>query len=514
MKQLVSFEDSKNLDKAMLVEPYNMSGSELMESASRGIVSAMLEVLRELQNKDIHILILAGNGNNGMDALTIARYFLFAGYTNLSVLVHNKIFMQAESKISQVRGICKAIFTFENTSPADLKGFSLIVDGLLGTGADRPIENFNFIDMLLKYNPEAQVVSIDIPSGIFEAAVSPIAGNSFGNIVPADHTFSILPLKYQCFLPGFRKYCGIIHEIPLVFPLEEVASVTAEKNRVQLLEHDDLIKFVPALRPTVHKYERGSVLIYSGSIGSTGAPLLAAKSSISSGAGLVTLRVPEQVYTLIAGALTGIIIEPDTVSNKRNFNAALCGPGWEVHDSNKNILQELWAGGLPLVVDASALHLITSDFLEDTPTSSEKKIVCTPHIGEMSKMLVTLDMAQTYEDALRMVSYETGRIAGKLAKRLGAVVLVKAACTWIASPSGNMYVYDGCEPGLAVGGSGDVLAGIVVSLLSRGASAEQAACAAVLAHGMAGKKLASDSGFFDASELIDKLSLLMYGASV
>ncbi len=507
MKPLLSFSESKALDD-YVINTYAMSSLELVEAAGLSLYLSMRSTLKELNDKSLHILVVAGTGNNGADALTVAKYLLFSGYKNTHIFLHESKNANIIQKIKQIKTICNNLYTYNNFFSTEIR-WELIIDGYLGVGATRPLRDIPEPLASIFYHSKAPIASIDVPSGIFELpADTPSELEKFSTVL-AQYTFMIAPSKYAAYTPGFRKACGTIVEIANVFPDTIPPTLPFASTHINKIDYSDISLFTAPISLFVHKYERGSVAIYGGSMSYTGAPMLAARAAEAAGAGLVTLRVPETLFSYYTGHTSGIIIEEDTISANRQIHAVLCGPGWENNEKNRNIFIALYKKGIPLVLDATCLAFLDAQFIQQI--EKDNIIICTPHVAEMARLAVTITLYDSYEIALRDILYNTKQVILKAATMLNAVIVLKAATTWIASPDGSIFIYDGVNPSLAVGGSGDVLSGCIAAFLSRNPhNPILAACSAVLLHGKSGELLAAKQGFFDASSLIDIIAQLAY----
>lgn len=507
MKPLLSFQESKSLDEYVM-NAYAISSLELIESAGLSLFLSMRKDLQELHAASARILVIAGTGNNGADALTVAKYLLFNGYNNTSIFLHESKNTNVILKTNQIKSICNNIYTYNNPPPYGNQ-WDLIIDGFLGVGATRPLLDMPELLSTIYCHSNAPIAAIDIPSGTFELPPDTFSLQEQFSIISAHYTFMVSPQKYAAYTPGFRKACGTIFEISNVFPHTIPPALPFASSPINTIDYSDIAHFASQISLFVHKYERGSVAIYGGSMSYTGAPMLAARAAEAAGAGLVTLRVPETLFSVYAGYASGIIIEAEHATQNRQIHAVLCGPGWENSEKNRNTFIALYKKQIPLVSDATCLAFIDTQFLQLINT--ENILICTPHVAEMARLVVALSILGSYETALQAVLYNTKHVLRKVSSMLNAVIVLKAATTWIASPDGTIFIYDGANPSLAVGGSGDVLSGCIASFLSRNPrNPIHAACSAVLLHGRSGEILASERGFFDASSLIDTIAQLSY----
>ncbi|TFG83040.1 MAG: NAD(P)H-hydrate dehydratase, partial [Spirochaetales bacterium] len=345
------------------------------------------------------------------------------------------------------------------------------------------------------------VVALDLPSGI-RAYDAPVAG--LGMPVRADITLSVAPMKAELFFPGYRESAGRIEEIAGVFPVDEEIGV-------QLLEPDDLHSLLPPLSPDTHKGNRGALGVYGGAVGTLGAAILAARAGSAAGAGTVTLMVPDELYATAASVLSAQMVRPVSAGNGRSFDALVVGPGLGRDGRASSRVADSWATDLPLVLDADALRLIRAREVR----SSGAPLVLTPHPGEFAPLAVLAsgmdpEDSAALEEARLRCRFDTLMVSRLVARAFGAVVVLKGSTTWLAAPDGRAAVWDGRNPAMATGGSGDVLAGLLGGLLARGLDPWDAARAAVIAHGLAGAACAERLGFFDADALPEAAASIVY----
>jgi NAD(P)H-hydrate epimerase len=386
----------------------------------------------------------------------------------------------------------------------------IVLDAVTGTGLKGGLREPLLGIAALAAAAKGRVVAIDLPSGT-RSVYEP--GEAEPAIVDAGLCLCVAPLKAELYYPGYRPHAGAIAPIEGVFPLLEhaPAGASAGSSAASLLEPGDLGALLPKLDPDCHKGGRGALGIYAGSVGGLGAALIAARSSSAGGAGSVTLMLRDELYPLAATALSAQMIRPLSAGPGRPLNALLAGPGLGRDDEARELVDGLWRGDLPLVLDADALRLLK----RAEPRPSGAPLVLTPHPGEF-RALAGLALGSGPDDPQagleieRRRRFDTAAILRELCAAYGAVIALKGSVSWIGSPDGRIAVWDGREPALASAGSGDALAGVLAALLCRGAQAFDAARAAVVAHGLAGRELARSVGFFDASSLPDALASLLY----
>jgi len=478
---------------------FSIPGAVLMESAGK----AAWDHLRQgylPEHAGQSIVFVAGSGNNGGDALVMARYCALAGRDKPLVLMARlpkKGDAALQVKIITAMGVPLMIWEANQADAGEqLRMADWIVDGLAGTGLAGPLRSPHTEIVQVINSARARVVAIDVPSGMSDEA------RSGGETVHADITLTLGLPKRCLYDPIHRGNCGQIAVIPFTLPAE---LVDGQQLSDELLEEGDIGDLLPPIVPTAHKGVRGALAVFAASIGTTGAAVLASQSGLSAGAGLVTLYADDTVYVPLASQLTSVMVRPEDdlasagPANPERFGAAVVGPGWGVSERRATQLVGIIAAFRAGVIDADGLTLLSAM----TGSLSLSGWVLTPHPGELGRLVGAPKdsvLADMYGSAVRA------------AEMYGAVVVAKACTTIIAHPDGRIAVVDGMNPALATAGSGDVLAGVIGALLSRGLPVWDAARAGVLAHSLAGRRLRDSAGLFRSTELSHEVARVV-GAS-
>ncbi len=473
------------------ISEFGMKIEMLMENASREALAVLIEETGPVAGKTI--VLFAGPGNNGGDAIALARHLLDQGadpivlhtvpksrYKGVSryhlqlasrIGVHFKL-LRADAKLPRIRG----------------KFPDIIIDGLLGTGFTgelRPTYK-KLIEQINELKKMSFVLALDIPSGIngLTGEPNPIA-------VQADATVTFEAAKVGLIMPPARTYIGNLHIRAIGIPKRVKAAYSPSTWQIT----DRILDALPKCIPDMHKGDAGRVLVIGGSPGLTGAPVLSSLGALRSGSGLVSLACPG---ALAAEAKAGF---PDimTIPLGQNFNdsswaaihaeqlaahisgsnALVIGPGMGRDASALPFLKSLLSMRRPpSVIDADALYWLAThpelvDLLQETD-------ILTPHPGEMA----SLDGSDT--PAVQSDRIGTAR---RFAKKNGSILVLKGASTVLVEPQGGTFLSPLAVPTLAVGGSGDVLAGCIASLLGRGCPPLPAACLGVYWHGLSGTYL-------------------------
>lgn len=477
------------------IKDLGIPGILLMEYAAMHVSYKAIELLTEMNGS--HAVVVAGSGNNGGDAYAVARQLLLKGYVVslfcLSPLHALSGDARVNADILQNMGMDMIIIDSEQALErlqTACQGAHLVVDGLFGTGLNRKLDGI-VLDIIAIINSHSQcTLSIDLPSGI-----NAKTGEIMGACIHAHHTVTF-------FLPktGMVQYPAANHTGSLTVADIGIPYLLADLfPELMTLTDTALVTGMLPKRPAnSHKGTFGKVLVMGGSQGMAGAAGLAAKSAYRTGSGLVRLAVipsildtlsalvPEAVFTLLeeADGHLGEISDDLLLRIVGDCDAVLLGPGLS---QNEGIIQTV-AGVInrtdkPLVLDADALNLVARN--TDVLSALHSPCVITPHPKEMAALL-----GCTVEE----VQKDRVGVASSFAKKYRLTVLLKGAATVIADEKGRLAVNPTGNSGMATAGSGDVLAGMVVSLLGQGIPAFESAVAGAFLHGMAGDLAAKEMG--------------------
>lgn len=493
MKYLVTGKEMKLLDEGTS-QQFFVPSEILMGQAANAFVRELLL----FSNQKSRYLVVCGSGNNGGDGIAIARLLRQAGIDASIYLCNPNLSGLPKKQLKTYQAYEYPIVD----SLDQFSEFDVVIDAVFGTGLSRKIEG-NYSAILNRLNSlNALKVSVDIPSGI--AADD---GQVLGCAFKAHYTITFSFEKLGLYLFPGASYAGEVRCVPIGITLESAAE---RKPRAIYLEENDLFELLPKQIPNSHKGTYGKLLIVAGSVGMAGAAYLAAKAAYRTGTGLVKILTPEDnrvvLQTLIPEAIIttyGKSIEQSTVLEALNWaNAVLIGPGLGTDQRAKQLLKLVTANvTVPMIMDADALNLISEE--TDQLLKPHLDIVVTPHIGEMSRLLnAPVSYIQTH-------FVETAR---EFADKYNVVCHLKDARSITAVPYGNSYINIAGNSGMATAGSGDVLSGIIASLMARGASYDLAAAAGAKIHADAGDFAAQTVGKTPmmASDIIDGLTKLAY----
>jgi len=500
----------RGLDAAAINE-IGIPGIVLMENAGRSTAEVAVTIFGNPEGKTVSIF--AGPGNNGGDGLVIARYLYRQG-------AKVRIYLLAEQeKISGDAAVNFAIaqnihLTMQFlSSEEDLKSHAaeienswLLVDALFGTGLKRQVTGLFAETIRIMNRTAAPTLSVDIPSGLDSDS-----GQIMGEAVQAVLTATYGQPKPGHFLYPGRDLCGDLRIIDIGIPPDIVEQ--ADIRQEILLEHS--VKTMLPERPSAsHKGTFGHLLILAGSSGKTGAAILSARGALRSGTGLVSLCVPKNLNpifeTSLAEAMTIVLphskdrlsdadLETIWEALKRKKACAL-GPGLGTESQTVSLVSELYGQvKIPMVVDADGLNILASRKISLSQVAGPR--ILTPHPGELSRLT-----GQSV-DEIQSSRLATAR---SFAEEHQVYLVLKGADTIIAAPDGRAAINTTGNPGMATGGMGDVLTGILGGLLAQGVEPWRAACAGVYLHGAAADRLARKTKFgYLAEELADALPLTL-----
>jgi NAD(P)H-hydrate epimerase len=446
----------------------------------------------------VTILILAGSGNNGGDAMIVARHLAARG-ANVSVwgLVSGGELggdAQLAWKAMEAVGIRLKALPPEGEWAAALAAAHLIVDGLLGTGAARLVEGrlARLIEAVNQAKP--QVIALDIPSGLDAET-----GAVLGSAIRATHTVTFAHLKKGLLTTHGHAHAGNITVSHIGVPAELPRGL---EPAAWLLETTDLSAALTTRSRTAHKGTAGRVAVVAGSPGTLGAARLSSRACLRSGAGLVTLLTDpatvSQLETEVVEVMTASFEDSRGAETLDAADAIVVGPGVGKGSLARGACASVWEKGRPTVVDADALRLVAEDrtaFL----SQSERLFVLTPHPGEAAALLKT---------SVEEIEADRFAAAKRLSEELRAVVVLKGPRTIVAAPGVTPVVSAFGSPVLATAGSGDVLSGILGAFLVGATTTEDVfrrAQAGVGVHALCGERWESqhgDRGLL-ASELAD-----------
>lgn len=504
---VVSAEEMRRLDR-LTIEKYGVPSLALMERAGRGVAQAILRRFLPAARKGV--LVVAGKGNNGGDGLVAARLLREKGIACEVLLLGRKdeLSPDAAANLKAYEKRRGKVRELGGDLGAELGGrlqrAGLAVDALLGTGLKKEVEGLyaQAIDFLNASG--VPVVAVDLPSGL-----DADSGRPLGRAVRAALTVTFgFPKIGQVIHPGI----GHVGELAVVDIGIDPRAVEEVQPRCRLMEEDEVAALVPRREPDSHKGTYGHLLIVAGSRGKTGAAALAARGALRVGTGLVTLAAPRSLNDIYAASLTEAMTEllPEDENEEmapldettwarllEKKSALLIGPGIGVGDSRRGALRWLIKNlTLPWVIDADGLNNLAPDV--SWLGKAKSPPVLTPHPGEMARL-----MGSSPEE----VNRDRVGNARRFAETHGCYLVLKGARTAIAAPDGRVWINPTGNPGMATGGMGDVLAGMLAGLLAQRLSVPDALRLGVFLHGLAADRVKAARGEIGmiASDVVEEL---------
>lgn len=472
----------KELDKYTIAnEP--IASIDLMERAARELSRA----IARHWDTSFRMIVFAGPGNNGGDALAVARLLSRQNY-QVEVFLFNikgKLSEECQTNLNRLKECGSVYFTEVSTQfdPPALTEKDLVIDGLFGSGLNKPL-NGGFAAVVKYINAsKSPVVSIDIPSGLMGE------DNTYNvrqNIIRADLTLSIQLPKLSFLFPENEEIVGKWELLDIRLSPEFIETT---QSPYHITEEEEIAALIKPRNRFAHKGNFGHGLLIAGSYGMAGASILSARACLRSGIGLLTVHVPIHNHDLIQSCVPEAIVHTDIhehyfaePTDTAHYQGIAIGPGLgQEEDTALAMMEQIRNCSLPLVLDADALNILSShrNWLNRLP----KRSILTPHPGELERLIGKC-----------MDTYERLTKTKELAAYLQSYIIVKGAWSTVVTPEGNCYFNPTGTPGMATAGSGDVLTGILLSLVAQGYLQEDACRLGVYVHGLAGDIAAREKG--------------------
>ncbi len=515
---LVTADQIKEMDR-IAIESFGIPGLVLMENAGRGAFEYLLRKFKDIKTKKI--AVLAGRGNNGGDGFVIARYLMEKGIPVTIFLLSSIQKVAGDAKINMLlaQKLCDRSSTSSIIEIPDVDTFKkqkaailfhdLFIDAILGTGLNSDVKGFFKDAIELINSSQRPVFSVDIPSGLDSDTGQPL-----GIAVKACATATFAFAKAGHILYPGNLYTGDLEIIDIGIP----KFIAREKGiKLFLIEKKDIAAFFKPRKFQSHKGSYGHLLVIGGSTGKTGAASLCANAAMRCGTGLVTLGIAKSLNKIIEPQVIEPMTHPLPEKNKgflsdncfeeilnllKNKQTLALGPGIGTHEDTKKLVTSLIEKSeVPMVIDADAINCIA----QDTQVLKKKKApaILTPHPGEMARLC---DM--TSKD----IQTDRLGIASQFAKAHDVIVVLKGAQTIVSLADGRSFVCPTGNPGMASGGMGDVLTGLIAGFCTQGFTPENASLAGVFIHGMCADQLATDVGAFGfiASDIIQIIPKIIH----
>ncbi len=486
MKVLTS-RQMKEIDRKAIKE-IGIIGPILMENAGIQIFQAIMERFPEIQKE--RITIIAGKGNNGGDGLVVARHLLNRGCNPKVLLLGQTCDVKGDAGLNL--GIAEKIGVNIVNVPTikdwkrkrkDLFGATLAVDAIFGTGLIKPAAGIYSTVIEDINKAKAFKIAIDIPSGLSSDTFRII-----GPCVKADLTVTLAAPKIAHIFPPAEEYVGELVVADIGIPDFLFKN---ENLKLELVEEQRILPCFASRKKDSHKGTYGHLFILSGSIGKTGAAAMAAKAALKMGAGLVTVGTPKSCLPIIARSMVELMTEPLPETDKGTLSsealerilellegkdALMIGPGISTHPSTAELVLSLIPKvRVPMMIDADALNILASK--PQLLKSLRQPVVLTPHPGEFARLL-----RRSTKEIVKNKLVMTPRFA----QEYGVYLVLKGYRTLTVSPEGAVYINPTGNPGMATAGVGDVLSGMIASMMIQEKDLLKAILAAVYVHGLSG----------------------------
>jgi len=505
---LVTANEMQTMDRHT-IDGYGIPGQVLMENAGRGATRVFLEAFGDLSLRKVGIV--AGRGNNGGDGFVMARYLNQRGIKTTVYLLARRDAVQgdAAANLELLDDLAVPIIEMPDQQSFETQHMAMRhqnawIDAILGTGLKSDVKGYyrTVIEAVNQFN--RPVLAVDIPSGL-----NADTGQPCGVCVRADVTVTFGLAKLGHLLYPGADYTGDLQIIDIGIP-----NFIADKvgPRQFLLNAKNVGAVLPSRPADAHKGRTGHLLVVAGATGKSGAAALTAMTAMRAGAGLVTLGVPASLNPVMETQVREVMTAPLPEDNGgclgasafdhimvllENKKALALGPGIGTADQTCELVHDLLAQcPLPVVLDADGLNCLA----QDLTTLSQRKapLILTPHPGEMARLMASSPQA---------IQQDRVQAARQLATTHGVHVVLKGARTITAHPDGSIFINPTGNAGMASGGMGDVLTGLIAGLITQGASPEAASHAGVFLHGAAADALATQIGSigYVASEVMDAL---------
>jgi len=506
--KVVSPKEMKEIDN-ISINKLGIPGIVLMENAALKVCEEIVKSLVEISGKNI--LIFAGKGNNGGDAFAVARH-LFNRNAQVEVCIAcNKKDISGDAKTNLDILENMGVSTYELSMSLSkieilesLKKADLVIDGIFGTGFKGELKEL-LKEIINTINSSRKpVISIDIPSGVVGAT-----GEVPSICIKATKTVTFALPKIGIVVNPGSEYSGEVVVVDIGIPKK---IIDYQRINMNIIDSDYVATLIPTRKTNSNKADFGKVFIITGSKGMTGAGCLCGKAALRSGAGLVYLGVPFSLAQIYDAALTeSITISLEEKSNgylsmeseKQILNwishstVAAVGPGLSINDDIVELIGSIIENSeVPLILDADALNAVARDVSVLRKLKSEA--IITPHPGEMAKLL-----------GISNTDVQNNRIetAREFAAKWNVITVLKGSRSLVAFPDGTIYINPTGNSGMATGGTGDVLTGLLAGLIGQGVKPRDAAVAGVYIHGLAGDMVAAIKGEHGliAGDLVEEL---------
>ena len=477
MKILTAAQIKEADDYTIKHEP--IASIDLMERASMAFVAQFVEILDSKRP----IIVVCGMGNNGGDGLAIARMLLERNYKVQTYVVKDKEkgSPDFETNLTRFQKLSSTTFISSKEDIPEISEEFVVIDAIFGSGLSRAVEGLQAAVIFAINASSAKIVAVDIASGLFSD--QPSEGDA---IIKPDHTISFQVYKLAFLMPENAEFVGNLAVVDIGLSSSFLAAVSAP---YKLIDRDLVASLLKPRKNYAHKGDFGKVLLVSGSWGKIGASVLSARACLRTGAGLLSIHAPRCGYEILQSTVPEAMIETDIkkkhitqIKDADRFDVMGIGPGLGTATETKYALATLLKGyKKPMVLDADALNILAANkmLLKNIPSGS----ILTPHPKEFERI------AGKFRD-----SFHRLQLQKEFSKKHKCITVVKGAHTSIVTPDGQVFFNTSGNPGMATGGSGDVLTGMITALLAQKYGPVEAAVVGVYLHGLAGDLAAEKLG--------------------
>lgn len=485
----------KELD-AFTIQENDIESIELMEQAALQVVKF---IKSHYPQRDRQMAIFSGPGNNGGDGLAVARLLHHEGYTNILTYLfntNNTLSDDCQANADRLNEECPEVVFTEVQQQFEAPTLSkdvLIIDALFGIGLNKPLGGGYAALVRFINAQQGEVISIDMPSGLM---CEDNTYNSPSAIVRATYTLTFGMPKLALILPDNYKYTGRTYVLNIGLRAD---GLNGKSIPYQLTEASEMHALIKKRSPFGHKGTFGSALLIAGKYGMAGAAILAAKACLRAGVGKVTIHTPQANNNILQVAVPEAILDHDedqemftSPIRTDHFQAMAIGPGIGTHKNTAlAFIEQISHCNIPLLIDADGINILGGHkgWIPQVPANA----IFTPHAKEMQRLgICNTDSFSTLLEAMNM------------ARQHHFYICLKGHYTAVCTPEGKVFFNPTGNSGMATAGSGDVLTGIILSLLAQQYSEEEACRLGVFLHGLAGDLAAEELGEYalTASDII------------
>jgi len=503
MIPLVTAAGMKTIDEQSIAGN-TTTGYSFMQKAGRGVADAVMSIVPDPDAGEI--AVICGKGNNGGDGFVVARILLDAGYRIMcfGVVSPDKLFGEARMAFEHYMACMGNFLVLDDVADVgSLSRYILIVDALLGIGLKGNLRGITAQVITMLNQSSIPVLAIDTPSGL-----DCDRGMPAQPCVKACYTVTMGFQKIgHCFYPG-KSYVGTCSTIPLDYP---DTIVRHNLSGITIPEHKDYAAMLPLRKPWGSKFDHGVVAMMCGSCGMIGSAILASRAAMRTGCGMVHLAAPQNLLQILTGQLTEVVLHgiaeteqgTPSIESEQVFleltqkaQAVCIGSGISHHETTSRLVRTLVRSiAVPLVLDADGINAYKGH--PEDLKKRKAELLITPHAGEWARLFAPLPAQPA----------EACAVLGKTARDYGMTIVYKGSPTIVADAEGKVYILPVGNSGMATAGSGDVLTGIIVSLIAQGCSTENAALLGVYLHGAAGDAAAKQLTEYSviAGDLVDAI---------